>query len=243
MPVADLRERYADFGVRFFDLGLLNEIKPYLGWLDQATQTDGLLISRGLYPGVYLQGARNLYGYAELHYEDEARAFASAPVRSSRFLRFDFAASPLARWPKVRVYGDVGRLLDVETGDLRDGHVLTAEALLRPKDRIELAASISGLRLYTLDIGASVASENDESFTAIYHFTAALDVRVQGVYSDSERNEPSHTRAKQATTTLVMGYRPSWRTTAYLGASHVDDVDETTQEWTVFAKWTGAMGN
>jgi len=40
-----------------------------------------------------------------------------------------------------------------------------------------------------------------------------------------------------------MGYRPSWRTTAYLGASHVDDVDETTQEWTVFAKWTGAMGN
>jgi hypothetical protein len=229
--------------VRFFDLGILNEIKPYVGWLSQETQTEGLLISRGMYPGIYLQGARNLYGYAELHYDDEARAFASAPAQPSHFFRFDFAASPQARWPKMRIYGDVGRLLDVETGDLRDGHQLTAETLLRPRDRIELAASVSGLRLSALDTGASVATENDESFTAIYHFTTALDLRIQGVYSDSERNAPAHTTGKQATTTLVLGYRPSWRTTAYLGASHVDDDDSTTQEWTVFAKWTGAMGN
>jgi hypothetical protein len=109
----------------------------------------------------------------------------------------------------------VGRLLDVETGDLRDGHVLTGEVLLRPRDRIELAASISGLRLVALDGGAPIATENDESFTAIYHFTAALDVRVQGVSSDAARNEPAHTTGQSA----------------------------TTQEWTVFAKWTGAMGN
>ena len=80
-------------------------------------------------------------------------------------------------------------------------------------------------------------------FGASAFAVAALDLRIQGVYSDSERDGPEHTTGKQATTTLVLGYRPSWRTTAYLGASHVDDDDSTTQAWTVFAQWTGAMGD
>jgi hypothetical protein len=202
-------------------VGFLNELKPYIGWLDQSVLADGALIERGAYPAVYFQGPRNFYGFLELHVSDEARAFAAAPVVEPRYARFDAAINPLPSWPRLRVYGDVGRLLDYGTGELRDGYQLTTSILLRPTQHIELETQVGRVRLDDLHSGASVVREDNVTLTAIYHFSAALNCRVQWIREHDTRLQPIPSDASSTTETLVLSYRPSWRTTAFIGVSRL----------------------
>jgi hypothetical protein len=221
MPTADIDEQFAKIGVRFFDVGFLNELRPYIGWLNQSALEGEALIERGMYPAVYFQGPRNFYGFVELHLRDRARAFAQAPVAEPRFVRLDVAITPLPSWPRLRVYGDVGRLLDYGSGLLRDGYELTTSVLLRPVQHLELEAGLGRLRLDDREGGASVVREDNATLTAIYHFSAALNCRVQWIDEHSERSSPVTSSHSSTTTTLVISYRPDWRTTAFIGISHL----------------------
>src|SRR5262249_17388483 len=146
------------------------------------------------------QAPHNIYGSVEWHFNDRTRANESLPERQTNFVKLDVAGNPLPRWPKVRLYGNVGRLLDIETALIRRGYELTTELLVRPLDRLELQSTIARLRLNGSGSHAAVAQDN-AALTAIWHFNAALNVRVEWIDEAIERNDPVRERSQSRTTT------------------------------------------
>ena len=247
VPAADVHESFAQLGVRLFDVGFLNELKPYVGLLRQTVLSNGELIERGIFPGFFFQGPRNLYGFVELHPDDAARAQAGAPLRSARLVRLDVTMNPWPAWPKLRVYGDVGRLLDFATDELRPGYQLTSEMRIRPTDRIELETAVSRLRLEDADSRLAALREGNESLTAIYYFSGSLNSRLQWIHERTVRAEPVQSRTSRQTATCVLTYRPGWRTQAFVGVSRTQGEDAGARDaadngWRYFLKWTRAFG-
>lgn len=118
--------------------------------------------------------------------------------------------------PRLRVYGDIGRLVDYGTGELRDGYQLRTSVLLRPTQQIELETELAWVRLDDRQSGASVVREDNATLTAIYHFSAVLNIYERGI-----RMQPVSSAESSTTATLVLSYRPSWRTTAFVGVSRL----------------------
>ena len=179
LPSADIDERYLQVGPRFFDVGFLNELQPFVEAMRQTVLSDGRSIDRYVAPGVFFQGPRNSYGTITLHADERVRPSADASERSTRFTRFDVAISPTARWTKLHVHGDAGRLMDFASGETAHGHVVSAETLVRPTDRIEIDALVSRLRMRSRDEARIDVRQEAEALTLVYHRSVADSLRLQ----------------------------------------------------------------
>lgn len=247
-PSADIEERYAQAGPRFFDVGLLNELQPFVEASRQAVLSDGRSIDRYVAPGVFFQGPRNSYGTVAYHADERVRAAADAPERRTRFTRFEVAISPGPHWNKLRVYGDAGRLMDFATGEPADGQVVSAQALVRPTDRFEVEALASRLRMRARGDAPVDLRQEAEALTLVYHRSVADSLRLQWTRDRYRREGPSAGADAAQSLALVYAHRPDWRRSLFVGfdlgrhaSGDAGRVELDTQR--VFLKWSVAFGS
>lgn len=248
LPSADIEERYVQAGPRFFDVGPLNELQPFVEAMRQVVLSDGRSIDRYVAPGVFFQGPRNSYGTIAFHGDERVRAAADAPERRTRFTRFDVAISPGARWSKLRVYGDAGRLMDFATGKPAHGQVLNAQALVRPTDRFEVEALVSRLRMRTRGDAHLDLRQDAEALTLVYHRSVADSLRLQWTRDRYRREGPSAGADAAQSLALVYAHRPDWRRSLFLGVNlgrraAGDAVGDGLDTQRVFMKWSIAFGS
>jgi hypothetical protein len=219
MPSADIDENYAKIGPRFFDLGGFNELQPFVEVEDQRVATTGATISRWAAPGIYFQAARNTFGTATWHYDESVRATEDSPLRRTDFLRFDASFSPGPRWTKLRIFGDIGNLMDFDSGQVTSGHALGAELKVRPHDRLELITSLT-----------HESKRSGEAATILYYLSTASSWRLEWLHhADTQRT-------LDQSLSVVFSYRPSWRQSLFVGASTGRRVGQ--EDWRLFLKWS-----
>ena len=219
MPAADVEENYAKTGLRFFDLGLFNELQPFVEVEDQRVATTGATITRWAAPGVYFQAPRNTFGTVTWHFDESVRATEDSPLRRTNYLRFDATTCPTARWARIRVFGDVGHLMDFDSGEVVTGHALGAELRVRPHDRLEL------LTTFTHE-----SKRSGEAATMLYYLSTASIWRLEWLHhADTQRS-------LDQSLSLVFSHRPSWRQSLFVGASTVRRAEH--DEWRLFLKWS-----
>ena len=222
MPAADVEENYAKIGPRFFDLGLFNELQPFVEMADQRVATTGATIDRHVAPGIYFQAPRNTFGTVTWHYDERVRATEASPLLRTDFLRFDATVCPTARWTRIRLFGDIGHLMDFDTGEVATGHALGAELKLRPHDRIELLTTVT-----------RESKRMGEAATMLYYSSTASSWRLEWLHHADAR------RTLDESLSLVFSHRPSWRQSLFVGASTVRRADH--DEWRVFLKWSRTL--
>ena len=228
MSAADIEENYAKLGLRFFDLGLFNELQPFVEVEDQRVASSGATIDRWVAPGLYYQAPRNAYGTLTWHHDEAVRAAADLPLEHTDFLRLDATISPNARWTKFRVFGDVGRLMDFDTGVLATGHALGVEFRARPHDRFEFLTSVTHEALR--DAGGAHRTRMGESATMLYYLSTATSWRLEWLHRVAAQRELDQSLS------LVFSHRPSWRQSLFVGVSAARRAEHS--EGRVFLKWS-----
>jgi hypothetical protein len=227
MPAADVDENYAKIGPRFFDTGMFNELQPFVEVDEQRVATTGATtgatISRSVAPGVYFQAPRNTFGTVTWHYDDAVRATADSPLRHTNFLRFDATTCPTARWARIRLFGDVGELMDFGSGEVATGHALGAELRVRPNDRVEIFATLTHEALN--GEGETRRGRTREAATLLYYLSTASSWRLEW---------------QQHGASLVFSHRPSWRQSVFVGVSTVGRAGH--DEGRLFLKWSRTFG-
>ena len=126
---------------------------------------------------------------------------------------FDATTCPTARWARIRLFGDVGHLMDFDTGEVATGHALGAELRVRPTDRIELLTTVT-----------RESRRTGEAATLLYYLSTASSWRLEWLHHASS---------------IMFSYRPSWRQSLFVGASSVRRAGHT--EGRVFLKWSRAF--
>ncbi len=245
MPSADIDENYAKLGVRFFNVGVFNELQPFVEIEDQRVLSTGATIDRWVAPGVYFEAPRNAYGSVTWHRDEAERAASALPLRRTNFVRIDASISPTAWFPKIRLFGDVGRLMDFDTGDLANGHALGLEVRSRPHDRFELLTTLTHERLN--DESGSQHSRTGQAATMLYYVSTATNWRVEWLHHAGRLAKLGELALRDIdqSLSLVFSYRPSWRQSFFAGLSTArrrsgNDAEgqrDEHDEWQVFVKW------
>jgi hypothetical protein len=222
MPAADVEENYAKIGLRFFDLGLFNELQPFVEVEDQRVATTGATIDRWAAPGIYFQAPRNTFGTVTWHFDESVRATEDAPLRRTNFLRLDATICPTARWTRIHVFGDVGHLMDFDSGEVATGHALGVELRARPHDRFELLTTVT-----------RESRRRSEAATMLYYLSTASIWRLEWLHHADAR------RSLDESLSVVFSHRPSWRQSLFVGASTVRRAERA--EWRLFLKWSRTL--
>ena len=246
MPSADVQESYGKFGVRFFNLALFNELQPFLEIDDQRVASSGATIDHWAAPGVYFEAPRNAYGSITWHRHELERASPAMPLQSTDFLRIDASISPTAGLPKIRLFGDIGHLMDFDTGAVATGHALGLEFRARPHDRLELLTTVTHDSL--TDAGGSHRGRTGQSATLLYYLSTATNWRLEWLHRTgrlADSGEPE-LRDVNESLSLVFSRRPSWRQSLFAGISTArrrsmpdeDGQRAEHKEWRLFVKWS-----
>ena len=230
MSGADIEENYAKVGPRFFDLALFNELQTFVEVEDQRVASTGATIDRWVAPGFFFQVPRNGNGTITWHRDESVRAAADLPVRRTNFLRLDAAISPNARWTKFRVFGDVGRLMDFETGEVATGHALGVELRARPHDRLELLTTVTHEALSDEGGSHRTRTRTGEAATLLYYPSTATSWRLEWLHRQAAL------RTLDQSLSLVFSHRPNWRQSLFAGVSTERRPDHS--EWRLFLKWS-----
>jgi hypothetical protein len=219
MPAADVEENYAKIGPRFFDLGLFNELQPFVEMDDQRVATTGGTIDRWAAPGIYFQAPRNAFGTVTWHHDESVRATEDSPQLRTDFLRFDATMSPTARWTRIHLFGDFGHLMDFDTGKVATGHALGMDFKIRPHDRVELITTLT-----------HESRRTGEAATLLYYLSTASSWRLEWLHhADAQRS-------LDQSLALVFSHRPSWRQSLFIGASTTRRAQH--DDWRLFLKWS-----
>jgi hypothetical protein len=248
MPAADVVDSYVKGGPRFFDAGVFNEFQLYVEAEQQKVASSGTPIDRWIAPGWEFQAPRNTFGSVSWHAQESVRAFADSPLRTTRFVRFDASTSPGARWAKIRMYGDVGRLMDFGSGNTGRGYALATELRIRPNDFIEIQAQVTQqrLRLATSEGGNS----DSELVELLFHSSVADSVRLEWTHGASRVRGVEDAHGTRQGVSLVFEHRPSLRNSLFAGAAFgrrgpeidFDGERRDRAERRVFVKWTFGLG-
>lgn len=161
------------------------------------------------------------------------------------------AVSPSPRWTKLRLYGDIGRLMDYGSGQVADGHVVNLKASFWLGDRVEVQALASRLRMRGGSADAGVDLRQDAGvLTFVYHASVDDSWRLQWTRDAYRRRRPQAERDESQSLVLVYAHRPDWRNRLYVGAglgsrdARVGDPrapEVETQR--LFVKWSHAFGD
>jgi len=221
VPQAGYREALGSGGLRFYPTGkFLNYVRIY-GAVDKFFFTNNDDLGHDYFPGVFLQGSRNLAGQFEFH-NNKVQVADQLLTQNyfSYFVQFD----PSRHIPRITIQGRTGDSVDFDNVRVGTGTNITLEATVRPFDHLTLIADASrewldldevtaSGRLYTATIGR---------LKGVYVFNSRSFVRAIGQYVSTSRDPDLYTfevpsRDGTFLGSLLYGYRLNWQTVLFVG--------------------------
>lgn len=183
VPQAGYRGTWVEGGRRFHLSGPISFVRTYFSWYGE-TDRDGNTTRSQVYPGIYFQGKWNSEGWIDYRFRQRERV--GSTMLDAAATGFYFAAAPLRHLPRISIQGVVGDRIDFAHGRLGTGASLTAEATVRPHDRVELAL-LAENQWIDLD-GGRLFDARVERLRLGYAFSSRSFARVIAQHEDIRRN-------------------------------------------------------
>ena len=201
-------------------------------WLnfEGTTTTDrqqGQLISNDWHPSVWMTGAHNLEAWVHWVPSHAQRMAADQPLLHENYLRAGAVFTPAPWVPLFKLEGRLGRLVDVQARELRDGGDWTLSLTARPLAMLELEPKLSVQWLRHQ--GQQVYLETSHQLVARWFVDANHSLRaIVQRRSQHRLAEPANaqhagiTASDSASTvgSLTWTWRQSAGTLFHLGATH-----------------------
>jgi len=182
----------------------------------------GDLLERHIWPGLFVQGKRSLYG--SVYFNRDAVRVGDVLLRRS-LVYFEGSLSPSAFLARLSCHGTVGGQYDYANVRSGSGADLRLSATIRPNDHLTL--QFDGARQW-------VDSERDgvkgRLFTAqtvrlkgVYILSSKAFLRAIVQYEDVRQDPRLHPypvarRSGALSSSVLYAYRVNWQTVLYLGA-------------------------
>jgi hypothetical protein len=221
VPQAGFRETLGAGGLRFYPTGkLFNFVRVY-GVGDKFFFTDGDDLGHDYFPGVFVQGSRNLTGQFEFH-NNKVQVADQLLTQNyfSYFVQFD----PSRHFPRITLQGRTGDSVDFDNVRVGTGTNITLEATVRPFDHLTLIADASREWLDLDDVTASgrLYTASIARLKGVYVFNSRSFVRAIGQYVSTSRDPDLYTfevpnRDGTFLGSLLYGYRLNWQTNLFVG--------------------------
>ncbi len=207
-------------GYRIYPTGFFSRVRLLTGG-NYATERDGSIISRRVFPGV---GFQAMGGWrAEFDYNFESVAIDGTTLDFDRFV-WTMTASPSGFLPVVGLSGNYGQQPDVENARVGRGGDVLVTALLRPTDHLGL-----DVRLERRWIDETVDGRAGRLFTAdvarlkaVYVFNSRMLLRLIGQYQDLRRDPslwvgPVAAREGGFAGSALFSYKLNWQSVLFVG--------------------------
>jgi hypothetical protein len=232
VPQVGYRQGLAETGYSLYERGLFSQLRPYVfGFYSE--DRSGELINQRVGPGVNFQGKRNLAGFVGVNVD---RVRTGDQVLSRLQLPFQVQVDPGRFLSRVSLTGFLGEDIDLTNVRVGTGGELTATAMLRPSDHLDL--QFNGAVSW-LDVpGAGGAKER--LFTAwvqrvrvVYHLDTRLFLRLIGQYVTVSREPglyltPVAAQESSFSGSALFSYRLNWQTALFFGIG--DDRERSPQD-------------
>ncbi len=221
VPQVGFREARVGGGYAFYPKGFFSIVQPTAQALFQV-DTDGALLTRRGFVGVFVQGRYNFAG--EIDLLSEAVRVQGALLPKQQVVYFA-QIDPSRRLSRIGITGFLGEEVDYANARVGDGGEFGLNATVRPTDHLELTANTdlqwlnvtneAGLqgRLFTAFVGR---------LKATYNFNARTSLRVIGQWVGTDRNPllynfPVPETDGSLTGSALFAYRLNWQTVFFLG--------------------------
>lgn len=230
VPQVGFREGLGAGGFRFYpDNQLLNFVRLY-GVIDKLYLTNGDDLGHDYFPGVFLQGSRNLTGQFEFH---NNKVLVSDRLLTQNYLTYFFQFDPGKKIPRLLVQGRVGDLIDFDNVRVGKGANISLEATVRPTSHLTLVADATRewLNLDEPAADGRLYTANIARLKGVYVFDARSFLRVIGQYVSTTRDPDLYTfevprRDGNFLGSILYGYRLNWQTVLFVGYGDNGVVDE-----------------
>lgn len=250
---AGYKNAYQEFQRKWTDMGLFNEISPFLN-ISQKRDLDGRLLYQQNHLGIFFGMPRSTGVVLEWRPRDLVRARENgAPLK-----RDQFYANVESNPGKIISYFYAeylrGERFDVTNNRITDGYFYNATATIRLTDRWELEPRIDNGLLTAKEVqpgSKQILQERAVQLKSVYHFSPRDTLRLIGQYN-AVRRAPSLFEAsnvspyeKTETLSLVYGHRRGLGTNFYVGATVSRSLEPSAafrrRQSEVFAKWSWAF--
>ena len=232
VPQVGYRELLGIGGLRFYpENKLISFVRTY-AVAEQSFFHDGDDLGHDYYPGLFLQGSRNLAAQFEFHDQD---IFVSDGLLNQKYFSYFVQIDPGMNVPRIIVSGRVGDLIDFENARPGTGSNIVLTASIRPTDHLTL--TVDAAREW-LDVDQPLLNLSGRVYTAdiarikgVYVFNARSFVRAIGQYVSTERdpllyNFEVPVRDGDFLASILYGYRLNWQTVLFVGYGDAGIVDE-----------------
>ena len=225
VPQVGTREGYGEIGhtVRP-ESGPIRRWRTFL-FSDYTADRDSELVFRGVSPGFAFDGRWS--SFVRLRYAAD-RVRTGDRVFSTDKLIYTFEVSPTRAISRLSLEGDLGDQVDFANHRLGSGGTVTADATLRPGNRVELVLS-AGRRWLDVDEPAAGGGRGGRLFTADlarlrtqYSFSARSYLRLIADWVETERDPSLYTDAVDRTSgglagSVLFAFKLNWQTVLFLG--------------------------
>ena len=230
VPQTGYRQAEGVFGWRFYpENNLFRFIRVY-GVGEQQYFHDGDDLGHDYFPGVFLQGSRNLNAQFEYH---DSETFVTDRILGEKYFSYFLQFDPGRVVSRITVSGRVGDLIDFDNTREGNGANIILTAQVRPFDHLTLIADIAREWLDLDDPTATgrLYTANIARLKAVYVFNQRSFVRAIGQYVSTERDPLLYTfdvpeRDGDFLASVLYGYRLNWQTVLFVGYGDSGLVDE-----------------
>lgn len=221
VPQVGFREGLVGGGYTFYPTGLFSLVQP-AGQVLYQVDTDGALLTRRAFVGVFFQGRYNLTGEIDLSSE---AVRVQEELLSKQQLVFFAQVDPSRRFPRIGINGLLGEEVDYANARIGRGGEVGLDATVRPTDHLEATVHAD---LQWLDV-TNEAGLRGRLFTAFvgrlkatYNFSARTSLRLIGQWVGTDRNPELYTfpvpeRDGEWAGSALFAYRLNWQTVFFLG--------------------------
>ena len=232
IPQVGYREVFTSAALRFFpDSKWFRFVRPFVA-AEKSYFHDGEDLGHDYFPGVFVQGSRNLAGEFTFH---DQEIFVTDRLLKQRYVGYFFQIDPSRFVPRVTVSGRVGDLIDFENTRVGTGSNIVLTASVRPTDHLTITTDAArewldvddpflGLegRVYTADIAR---------IKGVYVFNSRSFIRAIGQYVSTKRDPLLYNfevpiRDGDFLASVLYGYRLNWQTVLFVGYGDTGIVDE-----------------
>lgn len=221
VPQAGYRETLASGGLRFYPTGkFLNYVRIY-GVGDKFYFSNNDDLGHDYFPGVFIQGSRNLAGQFEFH---DNKVQVADQLLTQRYLSYFVQFDPSRRFPRITIQGRTGDSVDFDNVRVGTGTNITLEATVRPFDHLTLIADASREWLDLDEVTASgrLYTASIARLKGVYVFNSRSFVRAIGQYVSTSRDPNLYTfevpsRDGTFLGSILYGYRLNWQTVLFIG--------------------------
>ncbi len=237
---------------KWHDIGPFNTVGPQFK-ANVKYDDSGRLLSKQLFPGIFLSTARNTGLFFELRPGEQVRYREDgAPLKVNRVYG-NIESNPGRMLTYFFLEAMVGDRGDVINNRIGKGYLLSTTATLRLTDRWELEPRLDNSVIDAKEPVAGsrrVLLERAVQLKSIYHFSPRDTLRFIGQYNGVRRapslyTVPVSAFQKNEIASMVYGHRRGLGTNFYLGftSSRALDPDGnyTRRQNEVFAKWSWAF--